>query len=102
MSGVSEDAVCTTLEQFQDQLELTICHKTLSTIDNTGTLMRASNSSLGVAGHSNWVRVPVQGSEKVALADMITSELEVVAQRVRYVETDEERNGGLGVDGGNE
>ena len=65
-------------------------------------MIRASKSNLGVAGHSNCVRVPVQGSEKVALADMITRELLRVAQQVRNVETKEERDAGLGVDGGNE
>ena len=73
-------------------------------MDSTGTLIRASRSSLGVAGHSRCVRVPVQGPENVALDDMITGELEEVAQKVRYVETNGEGNGGLGpcVDGGHE
>lgn len=55
-----------------------------------------------MAGHSSWVRVPVQGSENVALADMITNELEEVAQKVRYVETNGEGNDRRDVDGGHE
>lgn len=73
------DALLALCPVLQLGRRLTSCQRTLRIMERIGKLMRVRRTRRGVGGHSRLVRVPVQGSEKVALADMVVAVLEDAA-----------------------